>query len=253
MIRLSFLLEPTQGMTTATFADGLRDASKALATLTENVGELRVGVRHPEDPLAGIAEETIDQPFGTVEGAIELSVGDESVDQLCAHASEVARVVDGLFDRDRSALAVGRVHPVVAKSEGQVFLSLAFARFPGTSVDEFRSWWLDQHSAVAVRLLGPELLGYEQVHVDRHASQRACSSAAIAYRPFDAYDSLTWGSVQSFLASVAKPGGREEMYADEMGHIDHSTYRGALMGLVGSPSAVSRIVPSDAADRPSGQ
>src|SRR5262249_55076361 len=110
------------------------------------------------------------------------------------------------------------------------------------SVDEFRSWWLHEHAKVATRLLSPELLAYDQVHVDRELSRRGSAMAGIAYHPFDAYDNLAWASLDQFIDSVSKPGGRDEMYADEEGHIDHSTYRGALMSEItssGRPGAGS--------------
>jgi EthD domain len=111
-------------------------------------------------------------------------------------------------------------------------LSLAFRRHPGTSVEEFRNWWLHQHAVVATRYLLPELLAYDQVHVDRDLSRRASVSAGITFEPYDAYDNLTWATLESSIRSTSKPGSEQEIYQDEIGHLDHSTYRGAVMRVL---------------------
>lgn len=226
--RMSFLLDPPADLHRTEFAAGLQQAVGPLRELAVG-GVVRAGTRSPHDPLAEIAEQTTDHPFGVIEGAVELTFHGTTPAHLADRAGEVATVLDGLIDRDRSALTVGLTRQVLPATDGSIFLALAFARYPGTSVEAFRTWWLTQHAPLATRLLGPHLRAYDQVHVDRVASRAACHAAGIAYQPFDAYDNLAWSSVDDFLRSVSEPGGREEMYEDEEGHIDHSTYRGALM------------------------
>jgi EthD domain len=142
-------------------------------------------------------------------------------------------MLDGLISRESSALTVGRVHHIVEPAEGAIFTSLAFVRYPGTSVDEFRKWWLHQHATFAVRLLSPELLAYDQVHVDRVLSEQTSEVTGTRCHPYDAYGNLPWTSIDQLVCSVAKPGGREEMYHDEMGHNDHATCPGSLMAVNG--------------------
>jgi hypothetical protein len=230
---MGLLLQPADGLTKARFSAGLREAYPSLLAFASTVGgTLRAGTRCPDDPLATISEETIDQPFGVAEGAVEITVATDSLTRLCNGVEEIGQLLDGLIDRVRSALAVGVAHHVLEPTEGSVFLALAFARFPGESVGEFRSWWLTQHAPVATRLLAPSLRGYDQVHVDRELSRQASASAGVAYHAFDGYDNLVWDSVDSFLTSVSRTDGRKEMYEDEIGHIDHSTYLGALMSVM---------------------
>jgi hypothetical protein len=92
-----------------------------------------------------------------------------------------------LIDVSQAALTVGPTYRIVEPQEGAVFLSLSFKRHPGTSVAEFRRWWLTQHAQVATPLL-PGLLAYDQVHVDHELSKRAAEVAGLPYVPYDSYD-----------------------------------------------------------------
>jgi hypothetical protein len=234
--RLSVLIQSAEAADAEAFRHRLlRSAQRPLAELVGGAGgAFRIGVRLPRDPLAAIAEETTGETLGTVDGAVELTVGEANERTLGRYATEVGRMLHGAIDPSRTVLTVGRVHRITGGRRGSVLLGLAFARHPKKSVSAFRSWWLDQHAKVAVRLLLPELVSYEQVHVDRSLSRRVSEGAGFTYRGFDGYDSLTWETLDAFLRSVAKPGGRDEMYADEAGYIDHTTYLGGLMEIVAS-------------------
>lgn len=239
-VRISFMLERRPEVAEDTFAAAMRSLHDVLAAGTGPSAAIRIGLRDPRDPLADVSEGAIEARIPPVLGAIEVTVPRAEVPGVEALAGTIGAHLSGLADRERSAVSVGDVYEIVEPRPGATFLSFAFRRSPGTSVEEFRDWWLGQHAGVAVRLLSPELLAYDQVHVDRGLSERASRSAEIAFHPFDAYDNLTWASIDQFLASVSRPGGREEMYQDEIGHIDHTSYRGALMELVCASAPAGR-------------
>jgi EthD domain len=232
-VRLSFMLERHGEVGEDEFSAALGSLAAVLPSVVGDAAAVRIGLRDPRDPLADVSEGAIESRIPPVLGAIEVTAPRTEVDGMEALAGTIGGHLVGLVDRERSAVSLGEVHAIIESRSGASFLSFAFQRYPGTSVEEFRHWWLRQHAAVAVRLLSPWLLAYDQVHVDRALSERVSRSANITFHPYDAYDNLTWASVEEFLASVSRPGGRDEMYQDEVGHIDHSSYRGALMALVG--------------------
>ncbi|MGO8856811.1 MAG: EthD domain-containing protein [Steroidobacteraceae bacterium] len=164
----------------------------------------------------------------SVEGAVEITGGEGSSPDLAAHAEQLGAMIRPLIDVSQAALTVGPTHRIVEPRPGGVFLSLSFRRHPDTTVEQFRHWWLTQHAKVAVPRL-PGLLAYDQVHVDHELSRRASEAAGLPYVPYDSYDNLTWTSMEAFTQSTSNPTAMREVYEDELGHIDHSTYRGSLM------------------------
>jgi hypothetical protein len=227
--RMALMVYAPDGVSGPAFEGLLHDRRETLRGAAAEVGgTVRIGTREPRDPSRESRAELL-----AVDGAVELTAAEEDLMALSGRAAEIGAVLDSAVDLGRSRLMIGITHRIVAPpQEGEIFLSLAFRRQPGTSIEEFRSWWLQQHSAVATRHLLPELLAYDQVHVDRELSERASAAAGITFEPYDAYDNLTWATLESSIGSTSKPGSEREIYEDEIGHLDHSTYRGAVMRVL---------------------
>ena len=77
-----------------------------------------------------------------------------------------------------------------------------------------------------------ELLAYDQVHVDTPASQAAAAALGVPFADYDAYDNLTYRNQEGFFGSVADSEGMARIAEDEVGRIDNSTRRFALMRQV---------------------
>jgi EthD domain len=231
MARLAIMLSPRRG-------DTRTELGRSLVSLKERIGmlfgpgkHLRIGTRCDSDPLSRSMGEA--RAPGSVEAAVEITGADGMEDELAAGAGDLGQLLLPLIDVSQAALTVGPTYRIVKPQNGTVFLSLSFKRYPGTSVADFRRWWLMQHAQVAAPLL-PELLAYDQVHVDHELSNRAAGAAGLPYVPYDAYDNLTWESEDAFIRSTSDPQAMRTIYEDEVGHIDHGTYRGALMDQIAS-------------------
>ena len=224
--RLSVMLTPRKGKTRAELGRSLILLRDRFHMLFGPKTHVRIGIRCENDPLGQSMGEA--RSPTTVEGAVEITGGEGSSPELAAHAEQLGALLRPLIDVTQAALTVGPTHRIVEPKRGGVFLSLSFRRHPDTTVEQFRHWWLSQHAKVAVPRL-PGLLAYDQVHVDHELSRRASEAAALPYVPYDSYDNLTWASVEGFTQSTSDPTAMRAIYEDELGHIDHSTYRGALM------------------------
>jgi hypothetical protein len=224
--RLSVMLAPRHGGTRAELSRSLVLRRDRFLTLFGPKTHVRIGTRCERDPLGQSMGEA--RAAATVEAAVEITGGEGTSQELASHAKEFGVLLRPLIDVTQAALTVGPTHRIVEPKRGGVFLSLSFKRHPDTTVQQFRHWWLTQHAEVAVPRL-PGLLGYDQVHVDHDLSRRASEAAGLPYVPFDSYDNLTWASVEAFTQSTSDPTAMRTIYEDELGHIDHSTYRGALM------------------------
>jgi hypothetical protein len=89
---------------------------------------------------------------------------------------------------------------------------------------------MNQHSRIATPVLEPELLAYDQVHVDHAVSQSVAAAFGVPYVEYDAYDNLTWQDRRAFVNSCTKDlEGMARIAADEVGRIDNSSRRHALM------------------------
>jgi hypothetical protein len=226
---MALMLYPANGMSVATFNEALRDRGAALLESAAAWGaSVRLGAREPSDPSVESRADLV-----PVAAALELTAPEEALGRLCDHSADITTALAPIVDLGASRLMAGMTHRVITPAaEGDTFLSLAFRRQPGTSIEDFRAWWLHQHAGVATRHLLPELLAYDQVHVDGALSERASIAAGVTYEPYDAYDNLTWASLDMCVRSTSKPGSEQEIYEDEIGHLDHSTYRGAIMALL---------------------
>ncbi len=121
------------------------------------------------------------------------------------------------------------MHHMVPVTDGDAFLSLAFRRYPGTTVEQFRQWWYSQHAPLCIPILGEEMLGYDQVHVDPEMTRKAAEALSVPFVDYDAYDNLTFHSQEGFLKACSDETGMALIAQDEEGRIDNTSRRHALM------------------------
>lgn len=165
-----------------------------------------------------------------VDGALEVTVANDRVADLPAICRALRPALAECADLSTVEIMAGPIFPMVPTRQGDAFLSLAFRRYPGTTSQDFRQWWLEQHSRIATPVLEPELLAYEQVHVEPAASKSAADAFGAPYVEYDAYDNLTWHDRRAFLQSCTKDlEGMARIEADEVGRIDDYSRRHSLM------------------------
>lgn len=198
------------------------------AAAREHPVRLGIADRHPS-LFAGIVAD-----WRGVDGALEITVANEAVVDLPDICHALRPVLAKFVDISSVEVMAGPMFPMVPICEGRSFLSLAFRRDPKTTAEAFRHWWLKQHSQIAIPVLGPELLAYDQVHVDQAASKLLSDAFGVPHVEYDAYDNLTYASLSSFLESCSRdPEGMAGVVEDEMGRIDNTSRRRALMQVVG--------------------
>jgi len=191
---------------------------------------LRTGVVD-HDPAFGNAPETDhDTAIGrTLDAAIELTFPGAQLHALVACAPQLAGIIGALAAPGSVEVMAGPMFAMVPQREGDTILSLAFVRYPGTTSKEFRDWWKLQHAPLAIRVLGPGLLAYDQVHVDREVTEALCETCGCSAYGYDAYDNLTWASPADFVASLADAEGMAELFRDETGRIHNGSRRHAML------------------------
>lgn len=189
---------------------------------------VRVGVADTHPDLS-VLRERGETTLRTVDGAVEISVATSRVRDLANIARSLREPIQNICPTATIEVMTGPFFPIVPVREGGVFLSLAFKRYKGTTSEEFRNWWIRQHSAIATPVLGEALLAYDQVHVDQGASESVARAFGVQAVHYDAYDNLTWTDRDAFLQSISDQAGMERVLADEVGRIDDSSRRTALM------------------------
>jgi hypothetical protein len=168
-----------------------------------------------------------------VDGAIEVTLANDDTAQIPAICAAMRPVLTAVAKADSIEVMTGAMHHMVPVREGDAFLSLAFRRYPGTSVEDFRNWWYGQHAPLCIPILGEELLGYDQVHIDQQATRSAAEAIGVPYVEYDAYDNLTYRSQEGFLISCSDEQGMALIAKDEEGRIDNASRRHALMRKIG--------------------
>lgn len=193
--------------------DAIRTAARA------NPVRLGVADRHP-DLVSGAR---------SVDGAVEVTFANARLEEIVAISRALRPLVAGLAELSSIEIMTGPMFSMVPVRQGGTFLSLAFRRFPGTTSRQFRDWWFNQHSQVAIPVLGPGLLAYDQVHVEQAASEAAAEAFGVPAVEYDAYDNLTWADRYAFLHSCSDTEGMATIAQDEVGRIDDPSRRSALM------------------------
>jgi hypothetical protein len=225
--RLAFMFDAPGGDLPA-LASRLRQARERILAAAGGNG-VRTGVAY-SDGQPDTGEHAPDSPvWRTVDGAIEITIANGGESGAAAICRAMRPILGELAAPGSVEVMTGAMHHMVPVRSGSAFLSLAFRRDPGTTVPQFRDWWLNQHAKVAIPVMKDELLAYDQVHVDTAASQAAAEALGVPFFDYDAYDNLTYRDQQGFFGSVADAEGMERIAQDEIGRIDNSTRRFALM------------------------
>ena len=229
--RLAFMFDAPAG-DLAGLESGLLQAREAIG-IAAGGNAVRLGVAIRDDKAQSGHDSHDMSGWRSVDGAVEVTIpngGEAAVPDICR---AMRPILDGLAEPGTIEVMTGAMFPMVPMRTGDVFLSLAFRRGPGTTVGQFRDWWLNQHSQVAIPVLGPGLLAYDQVHVDTPASRAAAAALNVPFVDYDAYDNLTWGDQHEQLASTSDAEGMVRIAEDEVGRIDNTTRRHALMRALG--------------------
>jgi hypothetical protein len=232
--RMAFMLHAPIEVPSEEFFSALRSRREDLVKLGRSFGaDVRIGTQHPDDTAGASDSIDSERPIARepIQGAVEFSVTDEQLLVLPAHAREIGDLLSDIADTERSIVTVGPMHHIVEPKAGDLFLSLTFKREKGTTLQQLHEWWLNQHPTVVCLLMLPDMLAYDQVHVDHGLGEQTALDAGFTYRCYDSYDNLTFANFDGYVRSISKPGFREEIWADEVGHIDHMTYVGALMNV----------------------
>ncbi len=192
-------------------------------------GHVRLGVadRHPD---LGSREDSHDiDNWNEVEGAVEVTIANAGTGEIPALCRTLRPLLAEFADLATVEVMTGPMFSMVPVRPGSTFLSLAFRRDPATTSAQFRDWWYNQHSGVAIPVLGEGLLAYDQVHVEQEPSRAAAAAFGAANVEYDAYDNLTWTDRQAYLHSISDPEGMTRVFQDEIGRIDNTSRRHALM------------------------
>jgi hypothetical protein len=218
----------------ASLEERLKRAAQAIrADAAPNPVRLGIADRHPDLAGAEVINDAVSH-WRSVDGALEVTVRNDQASDLPALCAAMRPLLADLINWSTVEVMAGPVFPMVPTGHGKAFLSLAFRRFPGTTSQQFRDWWLMQHSQIAIPVLSPQLLAYEQVHVDQAASRSAANAIGVPHVDYDAYDNLTWDDRTAFLESCTQDlDGMARIRQDEIGRIDDTSRRHALMREIG--------------------
>jgi hypothetical protein len=207
----------------------LAGGGKAIRALAgDAVVRLGVADRHPS--LAAPSGSDYDSAnWRKVDGAVEITVDASRAGDLASISQAARNLLQPLAAPGSVEVMTGPMYPMVTPRDGEAFLSLAFKRDPATTSAQFRRWWREQHSVIAIPVLGAPLLAYDQVHVDPAATEAVSRAFGVEPFGYDAYDNLTWADREAYFASISDLEGMTRIFADEIGRIDDGTRRHALM------------------------
>ncbi len=224
---VALLTTPTDGSPTEA---GLKACANAMA---ERMGRdrtvVRLGVRDPDVPSVWLAQRNDMAP---IDAAIEatLKEGDD-LETLINGCRGLGRDLEGIADPGTSAVLAGIAYLIIPGSAA-TFIALAGRRDPRISIEEMRRWWLEQHAVLVQRIVRPVSNGYEQLHVDHELSRRAAEAAGFIVEEYDAFDSIFYRTADEFLKAATNPQVARRLYEDELGHVDHTSFRGAVCRML---------------------
>lgn len=204
-----------------------RSRDAIIAAAAGNPVRIGMADRHPD--LDWLYDNSGGSGGRTVDGAIEVTFSENGAGAISTVCRALRPIMAELADIASVEVMAGPVYPMVPVRSGGTFLSLAFRRVPAITSRQFRDWWREQHAPMAIPVLGPGLLAYDQVHVEAAASQDASRAFGVPTTAYDAYDNLTWNDRQGFIASCSDLEGMERLNQDEIGHIENTSRRAALM------------------------
>jgi hypothetical protein len=225
--RLALMFDAEQG-DHAAFAERLERAGPAIRAAAAG-HPVRIGMAdlHPDLGTRGDSYDV--DAWRTVDGAIEVTLPDVKSGEMAEICRALRPILTGLINLSSIEIMAGPMFSMVPVRKGNTFLSLAFRRDPGVTSQQFRDWWFAQHAKMAIPVLGPGLLAYDQVHVDQAANDAMAAAFGVPACVYDAYDNLTWDDRYAFLKSCSDLEGMNLLNQDEKGHIDNASRRHALM------------------------
>jgi hypothetical protein len=224
--RLAIMFDARAGDLSSLEASLGRSAQAIVNIVGDAHVRLGVADRHPD--LDFLRASATGKRRG-VDAAVEVSVAASRTGELPHIARSLRDPIESLAAHSTTEIMSGPVFRIVPARDGSAFLSLAFRRYPGTTSEQFRAWWLHQHSKLATPVLGVDLLAYDQVHVDQTATAQVARECGVTPVDYDAYDNLTWADRDAFLHSISDETAMASVYADEVGRIDNPSRRSALM------------------------
>lgn len=225
--RLAFMFDAPAG-DFVVLEEGLRQARGRIAAAADGNGT-RIGIAFRDDVPDSAQDSHDSSGWRTVDGAVEITLANGSERAIPGICRAMRPILARIARPDSLEVMAGAMHHMVPVRSGGAFLSLAFRRDQGTPVAQFRDWWLNRHSKVAIPVLGEGMLAYDQVHVDSAATRAAADALGVPFADYDAYDNLTFRDRQGFIDSVSDAEGMAKIAEDEVGRIDNSTRRHALM------------------------
>jgi len=229
--RLVALMRIPDGADKKILQAALRAAAEALKGRigSENVS-IRIAVRVEDDPLSGLMAQR--GKAASIDSVFEATLAEgQSPYDLIPCADGLMSHFEGLVEPASSALLAGTAHLII-EGTGNVFIALAARRDPGISVGDMRRWWLEQHAPLVKRIVRPQSNSYEQLHVDRDLSRRASEAAGFVFEPYDLFDTVTYDVVSDFVQVLSNEEISRQLYEDEIGHIDHPSFRGSVCRMV---------------------
>jgi EthD domain len=224
--RMAFMFDARDGAFEVMEQDLARAAGEILQLAGDAHVRLGVADRHPD--LDAVTASDIDNGR-SVDGAVEISVSASRRAELPDIAVALGNILQEFAAPSSLEVMTGPYYSMVPVRDGNTFLSLAFRRDPAMTSAQFQRWWHDQHAVVAIPVLGAGLLAYDQVHVDTTTTEQLANAIRVAPVHYDAYDNLTWSDHRAFLQSISDQEDMARVYQDEVGRIDNSSRRHALM------------------------
>jgi hypothetical protein len=228
--RLAFMFDAPGG-DMAALEKSLANAATAIRSASGNPVRIGVAMHNSEVDEREGAHDVAN--WRHVDGAIEVSIPNDRHAEIAGICRTMRPILDAIVAKGSLEVMTGPMHHMVPVREGGAFLSLAFRRYPGTTVEDFRRWWYSQHAPLCIPILGEEMLGYDQVHVDTATSREAAEALGVSFVDYDAYDNLTYRSQEGFLISCSDAQGMALIAQDEQGRIDNASRRHALMREIG--------------------
>lgn len=226
LTRLLALLSARAGTATEALGSFLATRRERLTARFGADAQILMGLRRADDPFAQVGGERKIEPADAI---LQVSLpGQWPLDDLLRRLNGLTDDLQEMVDLDRSALAMGRAYLMVEK-DGPVFCGFLGRRHPGISLEDMRHWWLYHHGPLGVALTGTRSPhGYDQLHVEPDASRQAAAVAGFPYVPYDMGDSLYIEDLDEFVRGTSDPEIQRQLYEDEIGHLDHSSWRGAF-------------------------
>ncbi len=228
-LRLLALLSKRSG-DCGELARELAQRRSALANRFGRESRVLLGVRRADDPFSKVGG---DRKIDSADAVLQVSwPGDSPISALLETIDGLAGDLRDVVDIDRSALAAGTAYLMVER-EGEVFCAFLGRRDPRVTLQEMRDWWLYHHGPLGISLtVARAPHGYDQLHVDLGMSRTAADTASFPYVPYDMADSLYISDLDEFVRGTSDPEIARRLYEDEVGFLDHASWRGAFADLV---------------------